>query len=333
MIALHVVEKHSAEDLASAFHLCVRHTKLILRSHKDLLMPSHEETMTKVRAMAKHRRVRQLITERVDSRQGLISKPRLAKEIREKLGVEIKTYALTKLIRRELQLVWRRVRPQHAYVNSHKNIVLRQTFAIKLIDAIKAGKKIINMDETCITSTFKNAYSYGCRGEGNSRTFNKSVQGLSLLLAISQDGLRVFQFINGTHNTWTFMAFMTKLVALLDLHLENWREQYVILIDNCPAHSSAITAKMLSHMGVPIMFSAPASYAALPVEGVFKIVKARDLDAMPDPSVEELREGHVERVTFMHRVMYKLAINLMAMPDSRIVRQFCSQLPALQLYI
>ena len=81
--------------------------------------------MTKVRAMATHRRVKQLITERVDSRQGLISKPRLAKEIKEKLGVEIKTHALTKLIRRELQLVWKRVRPQHGYANSQKNIVLR----------------------------------------------------------------------------------------------------------------------------------------------------------------------------------------------------------------
>ena len=80
------------------------------------------------------------------------------------------------------------------------------------------------MNETCITSTYKNAYSYGRSGEGSFCTFNKSVQGLSLMLAISQDGLRVFQFINGTLNTWTFMAFMTKLVVLLDLRLENWRE-------------------------------------------------------------------------------------------------------------
>ena len=56
---------------------------------------------------------------------------------------------------------------------------------MKLIEAIKAGKKIINMDETCITSTFNHAYSYGRRGEGNFRSFNKSVQGLSMLLAIS----------------------------------------------------------------------------------------------------------------------------------------------------
>ena len=85
------------------------------------------------------------------------------------------------------------------------------------------------------------------------------------------------------------MAFMSKLVALLDSRIANWRKQYVIVIDNCPAHASAVTAKMLSHMEVPVMFSAPASYAALPVEGVFKIVKARDLDAMPDPSEQELR--------------------------------------------
>ena len=68
------------------------------------------------------------------------------------------------------------------------------------------------------------------------------------------------------------------------------------------------------------MFCAPASYAALPVEGVFKIVKARDLDAMPDPNVEELRMERVERVTFMHRVKHKLASNVISMADLRIVR-------------
>ena len=122
MIALHVLEKHTIEDIASTFSLSIRHTKLILRRNDILMVPRYDETISAAKATAAHSRLRQLVSDRVDSKKGIVSKPKLIKEIKEKMGYDIKPHALTKLLRLELGLVWKRIRPQLAYVNSRKNI-------------------------------------------------------------------------------------------------------------------------------------------------------------------------------------------------------------------
>ena len=141
--------------------------------------------MIRARDKARQQRIRNFIRDRLDSNQGLITRPRLQMEIKNQLGLVIKRHALDKLLKLDLRLVWKRVRPQYGYVNSQKNIVLRQVFAITLLKTLLNGKKMINIDETCITATRKHAYSYGRRGESCTRYFNRNVQGLSLLLAVS----------------------------------------------------------------------------------------------------------------------------------------------------
>ena len=191
-------------------------------------------------------------------------------------------------MRRELQAVWKRVRPQQGYANSAKNVVLRQTFAIRLLLSLQEGRKIINFDETIIRSTSQRAYSYAARGGSNSRCYSRDITGLSLLLAVSQDGLKIFRFIQGTHNTWTFLAFMLEMIGILDAEVVDWRERYIVVLDNCPAHASEISIRVLTFLKVPLMFTAPASYAALPVEGIFAGLKALDLEQIADPSADIL---------------------------------------------
>lgn len=77
---------------------------------------------------------------------------------------------------------------------------------------------------------------------------------------------------------------MKDLISVLDDHIVGWREQYIVVIDNCPAHTSAVSLMALAHLGVPLMFTAPASYKALPVEAIFGLLKATDLNGISDPS-------------------------------------------------
>ena len=62
---------------------------------------------------------------RLESKRGLVNRPRLLKEIKASLGFDVKLHTLDKLLRLDLQVAWKRVRPQHGYANSQKNIVLR----------------------------------------------------------------------------------------------------------------------------------------------------------------------------------------------------------------
>ena len=229
-------------------------------------------------------------------------------------------------MRRELQVVWKRVRPQQGYANSAKNIVLRQTFAIKMILSLQDGRKIINFDETTIKSTNQRAYSYAMRGSSNSRCYSRDIPGLSLLLAVSQDGLRIFRFIQGTHNTWTFLAFMLEMISMLDVEVKDWRERYIVVLDNCPAHASEISMRVLTFLRVPLMFTAPASYAALPVEGIFAGLKALDLEQIEDPSDDILKELNMKKVNLQQKVIFKVAGYLNGLHLHKVERIFASRI-------
>ena len=143
---------------------------------------------------------------------------------------------------------------------------------------------------------------------------------MSLLLAVSDDGLRLFEFIDGSHNSWTFLAFMVKMVYHLDEHVRDWRHRYVVVLDNCAAHTSAISTRVLAHLQVPLLFTAPASYAALPVEGIFAMLKAVDLDDIADPSAEMLASFGVKRATSKSLIMFKVAVYLNRISNLQISR-------------
>ena len=69
----------------------------------------------------------------------------------------------------------------------------------------------------------------------------------------------------------------------LDECMADWRGRYVVLLDNCPAHTSQVSTQVLAHLRVPVFFSAPASYLAILIEGIFGQLKALQLDAIADP--------------------------------------------------
>ena len=63
---------------------------------------------------------------------------------------------------------YRRLRPQSLHANSEKNMVLRQQFAITLLETIKRKKYIINVDETWIGMSDFRRMRWCAKGQPNS---------------------------------------------------------------------------------------------------------------------------------------------------------------------
>ena len=61
----------------------------------------------------------------------------------------------------DLDLKWRRVRLNDAYVNKPENRALRIVFAKQMLDAISKKMIIINYDETVIQQTDPRKFSWG----------------------------------------------------------------------------------------------------------------------------------------------------------------------------
>ncbi len=58
---------------------------------------------------------------------------------------------ITKVIKKDLRLKYKKVKNQYPYINSNANIKLRKVYATKLLDLFNENKCILNFDETIIS--------------------------------------------------------------------------------------------------------------------------------------------------------------------------------------
>ena len=101
----------------------------------------------------------------------------------------------------------------------------------------------------------------------------------------------------------------------LDEHISDWRDKYVVLLDNCPAHTSVAAYSVMAYLQIPILFSAPASYSAIPVEGVFGALKAIDLDQLPEPNTARISTTNSRKPTTKQHIMFHATQYLKSMPN------------------
>ena len=63
---------------------------------------------------------------------------------------------------------YKRIKPVSLHLNSAKNLILRQQFALKLIDLFKRNKIIISIDETWLGMTDFRKMKWNQKGQSNS---------------------------------------------------------------------------------------------------------------------------------------------------------------------
>ena len=69
------------------------------------------------------------------------------------MGTDAKLGEIRKIMREDLKMRYRKVVPVSVHGNSEKNLVLRQQFALKLIELLHQGKRLLNIDETWLGMT------------------------------------------------------------------------------------------------------------------------------------------------------------------------------------
>ena len=140
------------------------------------------------------------------------------------------------------------------------------------------------MDETWLNETNFQRMAW-CRPEGTgSIPLRPITPSLAMISALDTDGRIYFSLSHANTDQDTFMLFMRHLVAKLDQETPGWQENSVILLDNAPYHVSADARTYLRKMQVPIMYTAPYSYSASPIESLFSILKLGELNEDREPT-------------------------------------------------
>ena len=72
------------------------------------------------------------------------------------------------VLKERLGMDYRRIKGVSNTANTHKNMILRQQFAYKMIELLQSGKRIINIDETWLNDTNFVRKKWRKRGTSNS---------------------------------------------------------------------------------------------------------------------------------------------------------------------
>ena len=80
------------------------------------------------------------------------------------------------------------------------------------------------------------------------------------------------------------MLFLRYLVAKLDSETPGWQENSVILMDNAAYHTGEEIRSYIRKMQIPIMYSAPYSYSAAPIETLFAHLKLGEINVDREPT-------------------------------------------------
>ena len=98
---------------------------------------------------------------------------------------------------------------------------------------------------------------------------------VTLVSAITIEGLHYYALIKGSNNQWTFARFMMMLNERLTKENPRWKRKCYILLDNATIHKTPHMNKVIMDNDIPVKFCAPGSFDAIPIESIFGSVKRR----------------------------------------------------------
>ena len=83
-----------------------------------------------------------------DAGQVIDSVKKLQHDLKEEKGMEVKYREMASIMKKDLNMSFRKIQAVSVRTNSEKNLVLRQQFAVNLIQVLKSGKRVLNVDQT-----------------------------------------------------------------------------------------------------------------------------------------------------------------------------------------
>ena len=183
------------------------------------------------------------------------------------------------IMRRECGLKYRRNKRNPTHINSERCLVLRQHYATTMLEFLKSGHRVINVDETWLNETNFTRQMW-CSTKTPAAVSSRPISpSLSMIAALDSEGRVYFTLSHAATDQDTFMLFMRHLVKQLDIETPGWEDDTIILIDNAPYHTGKNLRKYFLKMQIPVMYSAPYCYSSAPIETLFAHLKLGELNS------------------------------------------------------
>ena len=108
----------------------------------------HEIIEKKKEQQSKRDEIADYITALNDAGQVIDSVKKLQHDLKEEKDMEVKYREMASIMKKDLGMRFKKIQSVSVRTNSEKNLVLRQQFAVNLIQVLNSGKRVLNVDQT-----------------------------------------------------------------------------------------------------------------------------------------------------------------------------------------
>lgn len=109
-------------------------------------------------------------------------------QLNEAQGNEYKPHQVRKVMRESMHLSFKNLSPVDIHTNSNKNLILRQRFAMELVDLLNKGKTILNVDESWLGVCDYRRRIWSLKGEPSSVIQHQVVPRISMIVGLDTTG-------------------------------------------------------------------------------------------------------------------------------------------------
>ena len=181
-------------------------------------------------------------------------------------------------MRDDCKMSFRKLKRISIHGNSPKNLILRQQFAINMVQQSLAGKVLLCIDETWLGMSDFRKMKWRVKGSTNSVPSIQLVPRISMIVGVDTLGNIYLSLTQSNSNSQIMDIFFRYLDQRLEKERKKWKNNTIIILDNAPYHNSSYTLKTFESLKLPIMFTGPHSYDGSPCELFFAQFKQADIN-------------------------------------------------------
>ena len=176
--------------------------------------------------------------ERVENKEIIDSVDKLTRSLNLEMLQGLKNRLVRDVMKNDLGMSYRKIRAISHFENTAVNLVLRQQFAMKFIEALLKKTRWFNIDETWLGMTdFRRMKWQDPRG-ANSTPKALMQPRISMIVALDNYGQTYVSLSQGNTDTSTIELFLRDLVSQVAEEDRRWRQNTIFFWDGAPYHQS-----------------------------------------------------------------------------------------------
>ena len=177
------------------------------------------------------------------------------------------------IMKNDLNLTYKRVKPRPNNVDFGKIKACRQLFAIEFSKLVEKSSLVINIDETSINRHIKSNYSWSKKGRTNEAKNSSFIGSINVVMAIWSNGNWFSLLMNNTSDSDNFSMFIKQLNRWLVANNYFDHRHIIITMDNWSIHKCKKIKEILRQMRVDIIYLPAYTPQFAPIEMCFSMLK------------------------------------------------------------